>query len=209
MVSTLRLAALAVVGCLFFVGCAAEPTQPKETPVDENSIPSHSTTDDGKDSEDSDQAVPVTPVVADNGAIPAVPKVPTSGGTTDKAPGTGTTPTTDTNKTQTCTSVNGGYKSLTTVEYTVSNGTATITKMTVNVTNTADRDKNDVDVYTTPSGGSEAKDFNSGDILVHSETVEVPQASKMTVKAGSKVRISTNFDKEFVADPSASCTIQF
>jgi hypothetical protein len=211
MVSTLRLAALAVVGCLFFAsvqGCAAEPTAPKEFPIDENSIPSQPSSGDSKESEDGDQAVPVTPVVADNGAIPAVPKVPTPGGTTDKAP-TGTGTTTDTTKTQTCTSTNGGYKSLTTVDYTVSNGTATITKMTVNVTNTESRDKNDVDVYTTPSGGSESKDFNSGDILTHSETVAVPQAATMTVKAGSKVRISTNFDREFLTDPSASCTIQF
>ena len=81
--------------------------------------------------------------------------------------------------------------------------------LTVDVTNPANRDKNDVDVYVTPAGGMEQKAFNSGDILVHDEAVTVPQAAGIITKSGAAVRLSTNFDKAFASDPAASCSIVF
>jgi hypothetical protein len=214
MVTSVRIA-LALVGCLSLVGCAAEPTEKKETPVDENSVhaPAHSS-DDAKNDDADDADLPVTPVEAADKATPDVDDrtAPAQGGDNKEAPpgtgtgtGTGTTTTTTpTVKTQACTSSNGDYKALTTITYTVSNGTAKISKMTVNVTNPDSRDLNDVDVYV----GS-TKAFNSGDILVHDKTVEVTQATTLSIKTGTVLKFETNFDKQFAADPSASCTIGF
>ena len=212
MVSSVRLA-LALVGCLSLVGCAAEPTEKKETPVDENKISAPNRgADDSKsgDADDSDSDLPVTPVEAADKATPDVNDrtAPAQGGdNTETPPGTGTgttTTTTPTAKTQSCTSTNGDYKSLTTVTYTVSNGTAKISKMTVNVTNPNDRDQNDVDVFV---GATKA--FNSGDILVHDKTVEVTQAKTLDIKTGTVLKFETNFDRQYLSDPSASCTIGF
>lgn len=206
--------ALVLVGLLSLVGCAAEPTQKTEVPVDENKINVPSRTADDTASENGESDLPVTPVEAEDKATPTTADrtAPAQGGDNKEAPpGTGTGTATGTTgtatpatKTQSCTSVNGNYKALTTVTYTVTNGTAKISKMTVNVTNPDNRDQNDVDVFV-----GTTKAFNSGDILVHSKTVEVTQATTLDIKTGTVLKFETNFDRQFMTDPSASCTIGF
>src|ERR1051325_1455850 len=96
MVSSVRLA-LALVGCLSIVGCAAEPTQKNETPVDENKIntPAHdSDSSKGSEGDDgSDSDLPVTPVEAADKATPDVDDrtaPPQGGDNKETPPGTGT-----------------------------------------------------------------------------------------------------------------------
>jgi hypothetical protein len=110
-------------------------------------------------------------------------------------------------KTGSCTATVKNHKSVTTLEYTVTGASAKVTKLTVEMTNADARNKNDVDVYVTLPGSYETRGFNSGDILPNGKTTSVPVPSDFKVKAGAKVRISTNFDETF-GDPSASCTIE-
>lgn len=201
--------ALGFAGCLFFVGCAEAPQAPKEIPVDEDTITvparGEATASDGSDG---DLDLPVTPVEsADTGKATPDLDTPTTpatgtGTTTTTKPGTGTAAPQA--KTQSCTSVSGDYKALTTITYTVTDGTAKVSKMTVAVTNPSNRDENDADVFV-----NDTKAFNSGDILKHGQAVTLTQANTLSIKSGTKLKIETNFDRKLLTDPSAACTIQF
>ncbi|MBX3229038.1 MAG: hypothetical protein KIT84_01770 [Labilithrix sp.] len=218
MVSSLRLA-LALVGCLSLVGCAAEPVTRAETPVPDSETEtetpgSTSRSDDSRD--EGDGTLPVTPVFdgddddvsttedrlppAQGGEQPAKPP---------KSPGTGTTPAPQApvERTETCPSTAEGHTSLATISWKVTDGLVTITKMTILVTNKDGRDQNDADIFFKPSGGGEQKMFWTGDTLASGKTVDLAEARKLTPKAGTVLRVETNFDKRLLADPSASCTV--
>ena len=206
MVTTLRLA-LALVGCLTAVGCAAEPLTRSETPVTDDKAPPVQASTSSNDGDGSEGTLPVTPVQAGPATEDRLP--PAQGGdeATPKAPA-GTTPAPSL-KTKTCTAINGEYTSLTTVDYTITDGAVKISKMTVLVKNKDQRDQNDADVFLTQSGGSEAKMFWTGDVLASGKTVEVAQAKTLAPKTAAKLRVETNFDKFLPGDPHEDCTINF
>lgn len=115
-------------------------------------------------------------------------------------------PTTVT-KSQTCTSKYGRHKSVSKLTWTVTGGTKLkIKAFTVQVFNSHNRSKNDVDVWANPPGSYERKAFNSGDVLADNKLTTVRWAYSLYPKEKEVFRIETNFDQEG-GDPSASCSI--
>jgi hypothetical protein len=202
---------------LSIVGCSADGSSGSKndslpTTTDDAKTPTKASSSSGGDSADDGHYTPEpsgSPEPADP-ATPSTPSSPSNPATPPTTPDPGTPKATPgTPQTKTCTSTDGSNNSVTTVTFAVdSAGGLTVSKMTVAMTNKDNRDKNDVDVYITPQGGSEKKSFNSGDTLPNGKTTQVFLPSSFNVTMGAKIRISTNFDQPLI-DPSASCTIQF
>jgi hypothetical protein len=196
------------------VGCSADgsgDSSPYDTPVDEAGKKKSPSKAEPGDVNDGHYTLPTSPSEPTDPSSPATPTDPVdpNNPTTPTTPTTPTAPTTPAGaQTLTCTASTGGHKSVTSIVFTLDNGVLKIDKMSVDMTNKDARNKNDIDVYVTPSGGAETKSFNSGDILPNAKITIVPLPSSFVVNAGAKVRVLTNFDTSF-ADPSASCIIQF
>jgi hypothetical protein len=110
-------------------------------------------------------------------------------------------------KSQTCTSRYGSHKSVSKITWTSAPGPKlTIKSLTVQVSNSANRNANDVDVFVRYPGGSEFLAFNSGDILADNKLRAVPYKAATVVKPSTRIRVLTNFDQEG-GDPAASCSI--
>jgi len=211
MVTSLRLA-LALVGCLSVVGCAAEPVTRGETPIQDSEtappVRSSTSSDDRDDGEDG--TLPVTPVTGDvDTTEDRLP--PAQGGESPviKPGPTTPAPTTPTAKTLSCTASSGEHSSLSTVTYTVTDGVVKISKMTILVKNSDARNANDADIFLTQKGSSETKMFWTDDVLASGKTIELAQAKTVAPKPGAVMRVETNFDKFLPGDPHADCNLTF
>lgn len=111
-------------------------------------------------------------------------------------------------QTKSCDASAEGNSSTTKVTYVVQNGSASVSSMTVAIANKNHRNKNDVEVYVTPSGGTESSIVHMKDSLPDGQTTTVTLPSNFSVTMGSKVRVETIFDDSF-GDPRESCTLQF
>jgi hypothetical protein len=191
-----------VVGGLWMVGCGDEPAKKSKivevagTDPNKSKSPSKSSSTSDEYDDSLDDSTPEDP------SAEAPPEDPPGTPDPEEPPPDPTGP-----KTATCTSQEDGHKSVAEIVYEDDNGTFKITSMTVLVTNKDHRNKNDVDVYVTPKGGSEGHIFNSGDVLADGKKTMVTLPSNFTVKPGSRLRVETNFDESF-ADAAASCNIQ-
>ena len=210
MVSSLRIA-LAFVGCLSLVGCAAEPVTRSETPVeDSEEAPARSAPkgDEAEAEDDGDGTLPVTPVTTGDVTETEDRLPPAQGGEEPTKPGGTTGTPKPTVKTQTCTASKDGHSALISVTYTVQDGLANVSKLTMLVKNAKSNDQNDAFVFIKQSGGGEQKLLETKDILANGKTVEV-DASKIAPKTGAVLRVEAHFDESFQADPKESCTINF
>jgi cytoskeletal protein RodZ len=209
---------VAVATGLLVGGCAADGSIKKKNPVadlnaeDDDKEEKSSSEDDlpTKELQDTNSTSPDSEDDEDDAAPTTQPSGPSGGSSTPTPPqtdppqtGGGTTA-----KSASCTSTSGKHKSTTRINYGITDDTVAVTKMTVEVINGDQRDKNDVDVFVTAAGTSEKKLFNSGDILANGKITTVTFQSGFSAKVGTKLRVQTNFDTAFF-DPSASCTITF
>lgn len=187
-----------VLGLVASVGCTPEP-------VKKNKVPTF-TRDDTPTSEASgDDDDQLTDVSSDES-----PTTPTEDPTTTpEEPDPGPAPT-DPNapKKSPCNAQKEGNTSSSEVTYVLKDGKASIKSIVVTVKNKNRRDKNDVDVYLTPKGGTEEHKLNSGDIIKDLTPTTIPLPASFGTTAGGRLRIETNFDDSF-GDPHESCYVQF
>lgn len=201
----LFVSAVVVLG-VFAIGCNPEP--PKKAKVVMAGDANPKGTSGSNTSGDDDDEIGSADPYGDDSSSPDKTPTENEEPTTPTDPSDPNTPTTPTPQTKSCDSATEGNTSTTKVTYLEQNGKAGISSMTVTISNKGHRNKNDVDVYVTPSGGKETFVLNSKDILMDGQTTTVPLPSNFSVTMGSKIRVQTNFDDSW-GDPKQSCTLQF
>jgi hypothetical protein len=209
-----RIAAIVALGgaaSLVITGCAEGKQPTKKTPLptaDDDDKKSGDDDDDSKSPSSSANNEKSGELDPENGEKPPSAEEPATPPAADPP----VTPPADPPanpiaKTATCMATKDGFKSVAAMNYTLTGKVIKVTRLTIEITNKDNRNKNDIDFFLTPQGGTEKKLFNSGDILTNGVTTAVAVPDNADINAGTKVRIETNFDTSFT-DPSASCTMQ-